>query len=101
MRIAGNKVHKTSSDPAQGVFLSTWTESSGKGAGRDLQVATKPRPFGQPLWLATQDAIALGVSDHRSQALKLQAVQGVIHRRRDGDFVEFHEQIIVLVNAEA
>ena len=52
VRVASDKVHVASPDPAQRVFLRAWTEGSRQRAGRNLHKATQARPFREALRLA-------------------------------------------------
>src|SRR4029077_4211528 len=72
-----------------------------QGTSRNLYITSQPRPVPQPLWLAAQDSIALRVRNDWTHALKLQIVQGVVHGRRDRDFVELNKQIVMLVYAKS
>src|SRR5216684_3715706 len=99
--IAGHEVHDPSRDPAQRILLSARAKTSGQGAGSHLNKTAQPGPLGEALRLMTENGIALRVGDHGPKSLQLQSVQDVIHRRRDGNFVELHEQIIALIDAEA
>src|SRR5229473_6716653 len=101
VRIAGHEVHDASRDPAQRILLSARAKTSGQGAGSHLNKTAQPGPLGEALRLMTENGIALRVGDHGPKSLQLQSVQDVIHRRRDGNFVELHEQIIALIDAEA
>ena len=62
---------------------------------------SEPDPFRKPLRLQAQNSVALRMRYHRPQSQKLNLVQRLVHRRWNGIFVEFDEQVVALVDAEA
>jgi len=49
--------------------------------------------------MSPQNPIALRMRDDRTHAGELNFVQRLIHRGRDGNFVEFDEQVAILIDA--
>ena len=99
VRITGNKVHQALCDPRPSIFLRARAKNSGERTCGDLHVATKLDPLEQALWLGAKYSVALGMCDDGAQSGQLQFVQSLVHRWRDGKFVELDEKIVLLINA--
>src|SRR5256885_12641160 len=50
--------------------------------------------------LFRSNSIAFRMCHHRAKAHKLQLMQSLVHRRRDGNFVELNQQVIALIDAK-
>ena len=86
-------------NPRKRDLLGGHPESSRQRAPGHLNKAAASHPFSQPRRVRPQNDVAFRVRNDQPQSGKLHLVQGLIHRRRDGDFIEFHQQIIPLVDA--
>ncbi len=85
-------------DPLFGDFLRVAAERSGERAAGHLRRAALVHPARQALRMRPDNPIALRMGDDRGEPGKLQLVQGLVHRRRNREFAEFDEQIILLVD---
>src|SRR5580704_5398657 len=99
--IAGHKVNHSVGHPAPRIFFRSRAKNSRQGACRHLYEAAETDPFPKPLRLQAQNSVALRVGYHRPQSQELNLMQSLIHGRRDRIFVEFDEQVVALVDAEA
>ena len=100
MRVTRDKMNQADADPEKGILLRARPKYSGERTARHLPIATLPHPLRQTLRLGPQESVALRMSDHRTQTGQLKIVQRLVHRRGNRYLVEFHEQIIFLVNAK-
>ena len=99
VRIAGHEMNYALADPLQPNLLRRRPETARERRCGQLGKAAAPHPFSEPLRMPSQNCVPLRVRDDQAQSRKLQLVQGSIHRRRDGDFIEFQKQVIVLIDA--
>ena len=99
VRVAGHEMHHPLANPPERDLLGGQPESSGERTPGHLNKAAAPHPLPQTLCVRSQNDVTFRVRNDQPQPGKLHVVQGLIHRRRNRDFIEFHQQVIPLVDA--
>src|SRR5580704_4437436 len=99
--VAGHNVNQSVGHPSQRIFLRARAKNSCDRSSSHLYKTSEPDPFRKPFRLQAQDGIALRMRYDRPQSQKLYLMQRLVHCRWNGIFVEFDEEVITLVDAEA
>jgi hypothetical protein len=101
VRVAAHKMNQPRANPAQRVVLRTGSKPPRHRSPGHLCVAAMPHPGRQPLWLRSQQPVPLRVRHNQPHPRQLHLVQRLVHCRRNRNFVELHQQVIFLVDAES
>src|SRR5271166_3237906 len=99
MGIAGNEMHHATGEPSPRVLLRARTKHTSEGTGGNLHITALGDPFSKTFRMSTENAVSFGMRDDGADLGEPKFMQGMVQRGRDRKLVEFHQQIIFLIDA--